>query len=175
VDIAIAQPHVERPGNMTRRASIAALLQDLDRRSPAGFAIALHIHFTTPTYLFQTYPGRWLEHYSAAGMVVRDPTVHWGLQNVGHIRWADLERIDSGGVLEEAKDFGLMNGVAVAVVLSGSRSIGSFARADCDYDEAEMQELEALLTDLHLATLGTNQLSASDQLALTELSIKLTR
>ena len=78
-------------------------------------------------------------------------------------------------MLEEAKDFGLMNGVAVAVVLSGSRSIGSFARADRDYDEAEMLELEALLPISTCATLGTNQLSASDQLALTELSIKLTR
>ena len=160
---------------MTPRASIAALLQDLDRRSPAGFAIALHIRFTTPTYLFQTYPSRWLEHYSAAGMVVHDPTVHWGLQNLGHIRWAELEAIDSGGVLEEAKDFGLMNGVAVAVVVSGSRSIGSFARADRDYDGAEMRELEALLTELHVATIGTSELSAGDQLALTELSIKLTR
>ena len=160
---------------MTPRASIAALLQDLDRQSPAGFAIALHIRFTTPTYLFQSYPARWLEHYSASGLVVHDPTVRWGLQNLGHVRWSDLERIDSHGVLDDAKDFGLMNGVAIAVMQSETRSIGSFARADREYHEDEMTGLEARLAELHMATIGTSDLSARDKRALTELSIKLTR
>ena len=78
-------------------------------------------------------------------------------------------------MLEEAKDFGLMNGVAVAVMQSGTRSIGSFARADRDYHEDEMTGLEARLAELHLATVGTSELSARDKRALTELSIKLTR
>lgn len=159
---------------MTQRASIAALLQELDRRSPAGFAIALHIRFTTSTYLFQTYPKRWMDQYSAAGFVVHDPTVHWGFNNVGHIRWSELEAIDEKGVLERAKDFGIMNGVAVAVVVAGSRSIASFARADREYDEPEMAELERDLVRLHRATAGLDRLSASDQRALTEMSIKLT-
>jgi LuxR family transcriptional regulator, quorum-sensing system regulator SdiA len=159
---------------MGQKASIAALLYQLDQRSPAGFAIALHIRFTRPTYLFQTYPKRWMDHYSAAGLVVHDPTVHWGFHSLGHIRWADLEAIDSRGVLEQAKDFGIMNGVTIAVLGDGSRSIASFARADRDYDEAEMQELEHTLARLHGATIGLGQLSASDQRALTELSIKLT-
>ncbi len=159
---------------MNSRASIAALLQDLDRRSPAGFAIALHIRFTTPTYLFQSYPVRWLDYYTAEGLVVQDPTVHWGLQNLGHIRWTDLEPIDPRGVLEKAKDFGLMNGVAIAVAQSGTRSIGSFARADRDYHESEMAELNELLAALHAATVGTSELSNADKRALTELSIKLT-
>jgi len=159
---------------MTRRARIAALLHELDQRSPAGFALGLHIRFTTPTYMFQTYPKRWLEHYSAAGMVVRDPVVQWGMQNVGRTRWSDLEMIDDGGVLEQAKDFGLMNGAAIATVVSGSRSIGGFARADREYEESEIEELEEILVRLHLATLGPGQLSERDQHVLTELSIKLT-
>jgi LuxR family transcriptional regulator len=159
---------------MTNRASIAALLQELDHRSPAGLAIALHIQFTRPTYLFQTYPKRWMDHYSAAGLVVHDPTVHWGFHNLGHVLWTDLEAIDTEGVLEQAKDFGIMNGVTIAVLISESRSIASFARADRDYDDAEMLELEDLLTQLHHATIGLNELSASDRQALTDLSIKLT-
>jgi LuxR family transcriptional regulator, quorum-sensing system regulator SdiA len=159
---------------MSRRASIAALLHDLDRRSPAGFAIALHIRFTTPTYLFQTYPKRWTDHYSAAGLVMHDPTVHWGLHNIGHVRWADLERIDVAGVLEQARDFGIMNGVTVAEFASGTRSIASFARADREYDDCEMRELENLLAQLHRVTIGMGELSEDDRRALTELSIKLT-
>lgn len=159
---------------MSQKTSIAALLHDLDQRSPAGFAIALHIRFTTPTYLFQTYAKRWMEHYSSAGLVVHDPLVRWGLHNVGRIRWADLEAIDSRGVLERAKDFGLMNGVAIAMVISGSRTIAGFARSDRDYGETEIEALEADLVQLHRATARLSQLSASDQKALTELSIRLT-
>jgi LuxR family transcriptional regulator, quorum-sensing system regulator SdiA len=160
---------------MSRRAIIAALLHQLDERSPAGFAIALHIQFTTPTYMFQTYPRRWLDHYTASGMVLHDPVVRWGMQNAGRTRWSELEAMDAGGVMEEARNFGLMNGAAVAFVSAGTRSIGGFARADREYYDAEMEELEALLFELHMATLVTNRLSATDQRALTELSIKLTR
>jgi LuxR family transcriptional regulator len=158
---------------MNQRASIAAILHELDARSPAGFAIALHIKFTAPTYLFQTYPKRWMDFYSTSGLVLHDPTVHWGLNNVGHVRWSDLETIDAKGVLEHARDFGLMGGVAVAVVVGGTRSIASFARADREYEEAEMAEFEQLLFELHLATTGLSELSESDRAALTELSIRL--
>ena len=160
---------------MSSKTSIAALLQDLDRRSPAGLAIALHIRFTRPIYLFQTYPKRWIDHYSSTGMVVYDPLVRWGLQNVGRIRWSDLEDIDVRGVLEQAKDFGLMNGVCLALVESGSRTIAGFARADRDYDEAEVDEIEEGLSLLHAATLGFGQLDDDDKQALTDLSIRLTR
>ena len=105
---------------------------------------------------------------------MHDPTVSWGLQNVGHVLWSDLEAIDRQGVLEQAKDFGLMNGVTLATVAYGSRSIASFARADRDYDEAEIDALSRGFADLHLATLGLDRLSASDRQALTELSIRLT-
>jgi LuxR family transcriptional regulator, quorum-sensing system regulator SdiA len=159
---------------MTRRASIAALLHDLDARSPAGCAIALHIRFTRPAYLFQTYPQRWRDHYTARGLVMHDPTVRWGLQNSGHVRWADLEAIDAAGVLDEARGFGLMNGVTLAAVTPGSRSIASFARADRDFEDAEIREIEDLLRALHEATLEPGALDAEDRRALTELSIRLT-
>ncbi len=159
---------------MAHRTSIAILLRELDQRSPAGFAIALHIRFTTPAYLFQTYPKRWMDHYSEHGMVVNDPTVHWGVQNLGRIRWSDLERIDSAGVLEAAKDFGLMNGITVALYRGGTRTIASFARADRDYEHLEMDELEDLLGQLHETTADLPKLSPADRRALRELSVRLT-
>jgi LuxR family transcriptional regulator, quorum-sensing system regulator SdiA len=158
---------------MNQRASIAAMLHEFDDRSPAGFAIALHIRFTTPTYLFQTYPKRWMDHYAAAGFVIHDPTVRWGLNNLGHIRWSALESIDGAGVLERAKDFGIMNGVTTSVLIADSRSIASFARADREYEECEMAEIEESLGQLHRATLTPGELSPSDRKALTELSIRL--
>lgn len=169
------QPRCEENENVSPRTRIATLLRQIDLRSPAGFAIALHIRFTTPTFLFQTYAKRWTEHYSARGLMPRDPTVRWGFHNLGYVRWADLEAMDDGGVLEAAKDHGLMNGVAIAVYEQGSRSIASFARADRDYDLAEMIALEDLLRALHLATVASEALDESDRAALMDLSIALTR
>lgn len=158
---------------MAQSTSIAAILRDLDGFSPSGFAIALHIRFTTPVYLFQTYPRRWTEHYSEHGLVVNDPTVHWGLGNTGRIRWRDLRALDSAGVLMAARTYGLVHGVTVAV-LRGTRTIASFARADRDYDDFEMDEIEELLQELHDHTANMPELSDSDRRALRDLSVRLT-
>ena len=159
---------------MDRKESIATLLQELDERSPAGFAIALHVRFTRPTYLFQTYAQPWMAHYSAAGLVMHDPVVRWGLQNVGRLRWSDLASIDDSHVFEQARDHGLMNGAAFAIVIAESRSIAACARADRDFTDEEMEAIEDRLIRLHRATLGLERLGARDQRALTELSIRLT-
>src|SRR6478752_7752848 len=85
-------------GVMRRTENIAELLHQLDQLSPSGFAIALHIRFTRPTYLFQTYAKPWMDHYSQAGLVMHDPVVRWGLQNTGHRLWSQLSDIDEIGV-----------------------------------------------------------------------------
>jgi LuxR family transcriptional regulator, quorum-sensing system regulator SdiA len=159
---------------MGNKASIAALLHELDLRSPSGFAIALHITFSAPRYMFQTYAQRWLDRYNSTGLLLRDPVVQWGMQSSGRVRWSDLEKIDPSGVFEEARNYGLMNGVAIAVVTEGSRSIGGFARADREYADLEMDALETLLRSLHDETIHLERISESDRAALTSLSIRLT-
>mgnify|MGYP001812146000 CR=1 FL=1 len=159
---------------MGEREDIAELLVDSDAGSPAGFAIALHIKFASPTYLFQTYAKRWMDHYAAQGLMVHDPTVQWGLQNIGRVPWYDLQDIDSQGVLNQAKNFGLMSGFVVSVFKADSKSIASFARADREFSEAEMDHLQALLDDLHMSTLDASALTERDQQALTDLSNRLT-
>ena len=157
-----------------KRASVAALLHDLDRRSPAGCAIGLHVRFTTPRFMFQSYPKRWMDQYSGSGLLVLDPTVHWGMNNVGWVRWQDLEPIDTHGVLERAKDYGLMNGVTIALLSDGSRSIASFARSDRDYEMSEISELELAFGELHKTTAGVETLTDGDRLAFKDLSVRLT-
>jgi LuxR family transcriptional regulator len=153
---------------------VAALLHDLDRRSPAGCAIGLHIAFTTPRYMFQSYPKRWMDYYSGSGLLMQDPTIRWGMNNVGRILWGDLEAMDTAGVLERAKDFGIMNGVTIALYAGGTRSIASFARSDRDYEPEEIAELESLLDELHRATASVEALNDEDRSALQELSVRLT-
>jgi LuxR family transcriptional regulator, quorum-sensing system regulator SdiA len=158
----------------TRRTGVAALLHDLDERSPAGCAIGLHIRFSAPRYMFQSYPRRWLERYSASGFAVQDPTIRWGMSNVGSIRWCDLEAIDTQGVLERAKDFGIMNGVTIAIFIDCSRSIASFARSDREYEAGEISDLTRIFEKLHRATENVEALSDGDRAALKDLSIRLT-
>ena len=159
---------------MSNRASIAALLHDFDRRSPSGFAIALHITFSAPRYMFQTYAQRWLDRYNAGGLLLRDPVVQWGMQNLGRRRWSELESLDKEHVFDEARNFGLMNGAAISVFDGGTRSIGGFARADREYEDLELTEMETLLLGLHHETTTMDALSDEDREALTALSIRLT-
>jgi LuxR family transcriptional regulator, quorum-sensing system regulator SdiA len=159
---------------MTAREDVALLLHELDRRSPAGFAIALHIQFTRPALLFQTYPRRWTEYYSTAGLVLHDPTVRWGLQNVGSIRWSSLHGIDTHGVLDAARSYGIISGVTIAQVSAATRSIASFARADREFEDEEIAELEALVASLHTRNEEPGLIGEDDRSALDELSVRLT-
>lgn len=159
---------------MVSKTSIAALLHELDERSPSGCAIALHITFSAPRFMVQTYSKPWLDFYNAKGLLLNDPVVRWGFQNNGFARWSELEAIDTDGVLEHAKDFGLMNGVAISVVSSKSRSIAGFARADRDYSDEEISDLTRLLGRLHAETENIDPDEAADAQALADLSVRLT-
>ncbi len=150
------------------------ILKRLHGRSPAGFAIGLHIQFTTPRYFFQSYPKDWLEHYSAAGLLLSDPTVHWGFSNAGVVRWSALAASDGLGVLQQAARFGLNFGCTVAVDRSASRTIASFARPDREMTDIELAALQRDLKALHDETLAMMVLSPDIHETLRQMSIYLT-
>ena len=54
---------------------IPKTLAGLMEIATAGFVTGLHIRYTTPTYLFQTYPKAWIDEYSREGLLLRDPAV----------------------------------------------------------------------------------------------------
>ena len=95
----IKNPYREEKREVTQVSQANDLLRRLHERSPTGFAIGLHIQFTTPRYFFQSYSKEWLDAYSAKGFVMNDPIVHWGFSNEGSIRWRDLAQTDPLGVL----------------------------------------------------------------------------
>lgn len=160
---------------MTNRAKIAGLITDVDKASPAGFALGLHIEYTTPRFMFQTYPKKWLEIYSARGLLVHDPVVMWGFEHAGAIRWRDLLDEDDRGVMAEARRYGMTHGVTIAIHSGKFRSIGGFARSDRDYFDVEIDELKALVWRLHDETAGLTELSDADVIALKGMSKRLTR
>lgn len=147
---------------MAETVSLSQLLAALDSHNHAGFAVGLHIKFTSPTHLIQTYPVAWNEHYSKNGLVMADPAVAWGVSNEGFIRWSDLIENDRAGVFAAAAEHGLKFGAMVSVLQDGSRSIGGFARADQEFSDAELQELVEIVAALHTTTADAGSLSADD-------------
>lgn len=153
---------------------VETLLTDLQDLAPAGYAIALHIGFNTPRFLFQTYPVEWLATYSERGMVMNDPTVHWGFENSGHVRWNELAHLDHAGVFDEAVKHGLNHGVTLSIETNGSRTIASFARRDSDFEAAECDTILAKTQELHDLTEDLGNLSERSADRLRKLSIRVT-
>ena len=142
---------------------------------PSGFAIALHIKYNAPTFLFQTFPEKWVDHYSRQGLVIRDPAVHWAFGNTGHIRWRELAENDPAGIMDQSRLYGLPYGFTASIHNDHSRTLAGFARADRDYLDVEIDEICDRLEDLDVLTAGIEVLSAKDTDALQAMSIRLTR
>ena len=156
---------------MPQLETVKSLLAELSEMCPAGFAIALHVNFTTPTYLFQTYDKAWIEEYSKAGLVMYDPTVRWGLENDGVVSWASLSETDPENVLGRARAHGLKHGLTIATSEGGSKSVASFARQDRDFSDAEQTRLSGMLDALHAMTKPTGDAPGEFEAALKRLSV----
>lgn len=159
---------------MAHQADIKNTLAKLKKLSPGGFALAFHVRYTTPTFLFQTYPKAWLDYYSQNGLVLSDPTVAWGFENAGALRWSDLAASDSAGVLVKAAEFGLKFGTTCAIEDTPHRSIGSFARTDREFTNAENDEMVALMSKMHAFTTDLKTLSPETAAELRMMSVQFT-
>lgn len=120
--------------------------------APAGYSIGLHIRFTAPLFMFQTYDPAWLDHYTENGFVLRDPMVAWGFSTTGTIRWSDPSLPDPFGLFRKAAEYGLTYGATVACGPIKSRTIASFARSDREFTDAEIAAIAAIVQRLHDAT-----------------------
>jgi LuxR family transcriptional regulator, quorum-sensing system regulator SdiA len=133
---------------MLHRDAIA-ILSGFHSRCSAGYAVGLHLQYTTSKYIFQHYSRSWMQEYSRRGFILTDPTVKWGIANEGWIRWSDLSSSDDGYVLRAAADFGLKFGVTISIVDSSARSLGSFASTEDEFGDETISDLAAGLGALH--------------------------
>ncbi|GAA0308900.1 helix-turn-helix transcriptional regulator [Rhodovulum strictum] len=124
-------------------------LRVLDSLAPQGYNIGLHIRFTSPLMTFQTYDPEWLVYYTEHGYVLRDPMVAWGFSTTGATRWSNQTIPDPFGILKEAARFGLRYGVTISWGPITSRTIASAARADREFEDAEIAKIESLVRRLH--------------------------
>jgi LuxR family transcriptional regulator len=159
---------------MLEEQRIGDKLAALKELAPAGFAIALHIRFTTPTYLFQTYPKAWIDIYSSRGFLMRDPTVIWGFDNLGVIDWSELAADDSDGIMMMAREHGLVEGFTCAVEHGETRSISSFSRTDAAFADDEKSDICQTVEALHEWTSELGPLSAETREDLRRMSVRFT-
>lgn len=153
---------------------IQDVLGQMQLLAPAGYALAFHIRYTTPTFLFQTYPQSWLRYYSENGLVMSDPTVHWGFANEGICRWSELASDDSAGILEKAAEHGIRFGATWAVDIDDSRSVGSLSRGDREFTDSECATILAAVSALHRTTAALENLPDHTTRALEEMDVMVT-
>ncbi|PJI92186.1 LuxR family transcriptional regulator [Yoonia maricola] len=151
---------------------ISEALGQLHEIANAGYALGFHIEYTTPKFVFQTYPKAWLDYYSSNGLIMNDPMVAWGFENTGNQKWSDLE--DPAGVLEKATEYGMKFGVVIAVASGDSRSIGGFAHPDREFTPEEVAQIEAITTRIHENTAETARLEDETVEQLKKMSVMVT-
>lgn len=149
---------------------VAALLRELGGLCDRGFALAIHIRYTRPTLLYQTYTQEWGDYYSENGFMLVDPTVHWGLSNVGAIEWDQLVPQDSSGVIAAARTYGLINGWTYAVGPTTSRSLGSLARS-VPFTSDSRARCCTIIDEIHTVTEGFDQFPTALQETLRSLPV----
>lgn len=137
---------------MFDRAFFDLELKRLDARAPKGFFLGLHIRFTSPVMSFQTYNQAWTDHYTDNGYVLRDPMTAWGFCTTGSTRWSNKKIPDPFGIFKKAAEFGLRYGVTISCGAISSRTIASIARADRDFTDAEIDEIQQIVLRLHEMT-----------------------
>ncbi|WP_439155752.1 autoinducer binding domain-containing protein [Yoonia sp.] len=151
---------------------ISRTLGELNELAIAGYALGFHIEYTTPKFVFQTYPKAWLDYYSSNGLIMRDPMVAWGFENTGTQRWSLLE--DPAGVMVMAADHGMNYGVVIAVASGDSRSIGGFAHTDREFTDGEIEQMHRDVALIHEYTADTSALDPETVEHLKKMSIMVT-
>ena len=136
-----------------KEAAVAEILSGFNTLCDRGYALAVHIRYTRPTILYQTYSTEWADHYSEKGYMLSDPVVLWGLTNTGWVEWASLQGNDQVGVIADAVAHGLLNGWTYSVGPAASRTIAGLTRS-VPFTAAERAEMAALVDKLHAVTEG---------------------
>ncbi|WP_108482995.1 autoinducer binding domain-containing protein [Oceaniglobus ichthyenteri] len=124
-------------------------LKKLDPYAEAGYFLALHIRFTSPVMMFQTYDPAWINHYTENGYVLRDPMTAWSFSATGTTRWSNRRIPDPFGIFKKARQFGLNYGATISHGPIRSRTVCSMARSDREFEDHEMAELARLVAILH--------------------------
>ncbi|MEZ5730813.1 MAG: LuxR family transcriptional regulator [Paracoccaceae bacterium] len=151
------------------RVDGGARSEEFSALAPAGYYIALRVGFAFPLAEHNALPPAWIDCYTSQSYMVFDPVMQWVYRNFGTIRWSEITLPDPRGVLREAAKHGLRYGVAVSFddpSPKGQRSFGSFARADREFTDDEVETLIRRLQWLHVVSAPPTNLTRAELEAL---------
>lgn len=137
---------------MPLRSGIELKTRKLAQLAPGGFFFALHIRFALPLLHHQTYPQGWTDRYTEEAYALRDPIIAWGFSTTGHTRWSEIKNSDPFDILGQAREFGMVYGLAVSYGSMKSRTIASASRADREFTDDEILAFEERIAELHNIT-----------------------
>ena len=161
---------------MSNNDGALAQLETAAKLAPAGFALAGHFTKLRPSFMLQCYPKDWTAFYARNSLAMVDPAIAWGLANEGTFRWSDFDATsDPSGVASMAAGHGLTYGIISSIVSDGTRSMASFARADKEFEQSEIEVITAKLAAIHAATLAAKDLAAEEIGTLASMGIAYTR
>lgn len=120
-------------------------LSELARLAPSGYVLALNIRWVGPAYVHFEYPDEWRETYESKNYFALDPVFYWTLTNKGFKRWSELRLPDPAGIFKQGRAYDLNYGAVFASRTNRHRSFLTVARADREFTDAEMAELNDIL------------------------------
>lgn len=141
----------------------------LGQIAPLGHYIALRIGFAFPMSERNALPEPWIDHYTHRGLMVHDPVIQWVYSNVGAIRWSEITLPDPKGVMDDARTFGLIYGVAVSCADEGPdcfRSFATFVRSDREFSDDELSLLARMVGRLHASRAQAPNITSAELEAL---------
>lgn len=144
---------------MSLRIGIEEHTTQLALLAPGGFFFALHIRFALPLMHHQTYPKGWTDLYTEEAYALRDPIIAWGFSRIGTTRWSEIDIPDPFNILGQAREYGMVYGLAVSRGPMSSRTIASASRDDREFSDEEIQEFAKSIDELHHLTEPPKSLS----------------
>lgn len=119
--------------------------------------------------LLNNYPSAWQERYSAAGYLMKDPTVAHGRKTQTPCIWSDKLFADSKSLWDEAREHGLrvgwaqssLDGLGIGGMLTLSRSSEPLSEQELD---ANQQKMRWLVQVAHVAFSRALRSAPSSQL-----------
>lgn len=134
---------------MSKKREIYSLLGSLDALAPGGYAVALHIRFTAPLFERNCYPESWQKVYYGNAYQFRDPILFWATGKSGKSRWSEISMPDPFGVMDKAREHGLIYGVVASCGKITSRSVVGVARSDREFSDSELDAVSEINLLLH--------------------------
>ncbi len=135
----------------------------------AGYYLALRVGFAFPLVEINNLPENWIDQYTKQRFMLFDPVIRWVYSNNGSIRWSAVDLPDPRKIMVQAASFGLRYGVVVSYLdgtEQGQRSFGSFARADREFTDDEIAQLEEMVICWHRETEPPSNLTKAELEAL---------